>query len=151
MISGQEIKVHFPSGEPDKAEIKSFFTSWFVPIFLGVFGLIFGTIGFIGLRVVSKPNRMREELVVLGRGRKVSMPIGEVAQNFSLKVNGRSPYLIIGQWLDKTTNTIYQFKSESIWYNPTPYMEGKKEVDVYIDPNDVKKYYVDISFLPKKG
>jgi hypothetical protein len=89
--------------------------------------------------------------VLGGKGRKVSMPIGEVTQNFSLKVNGRSPYLIIGQWLDKTTNTVYQFKSESIWYNPTPYLEGKKEVDVYIDPNDLKRYYVDISFLPKRG
>lgn len=151
MVSGQDVKVHFPPGEPDQAEIKSFFTSWFVPIFLGLFASIFGSIGFIGLWVVAKPNRMREQLVELGRGRKVTIPIGEVTQNFSLKVNGRSPYLIIGQWLDKTTNTVYQFKSESIWYNPAPYLEGKKEVDVYIDPNDMKKYYVDISFLPKKG
>lgn len=151
MYTGQEVKVYFPPGEPDKAELKSFFASWFLTLFLGIFWLVFGGVGAIGLFWVSKASRMRQELVVKGKGRKVSVPIGEVNQDFSFKVNGRSPFIIVGQWLDKSSNTVYQFKSEYIWYNPAPYLDGKKEVDVYIDPNDLKRYYLDISFLPKKG
>jgi hypothetical protein len=151
MFEGQQVSVYFPTGQPEKAELKSFFTSWFLTLLLGIFWIVFGCIGGIGLWVSTKPLRMRNELIVMGRGRKVSAPIGEVTKDYSFNVNGRSPYIILAHWHDKPSNTVYQFKSEHIWFNPENYLSEKKEIDVFIDPTDFKRYYVDISFLPKKG
>jgi len=150
MFNGQAVKVHFPSGDPDKAELKSFFSLWFVTLILGIFWVVFGGIGVIGLMLLRRRDQLKQELFIMGRGRKITIPVGEVVHDYSLKVNGRSPYVIVGQWHDKTSNTLHQYKSEYIWYNPAQFLESKKEIDVYIDPNDMKRYYLDISFLPKK-
>lgn len=148
---GDEMTVHFPNGRPQEAEVKSFFTQWFVTLFCGIFVLSFGSIGGIGLMSVIRKDKMKRELFQEGRGRKVSMPLGDVVHDTSFRVNGRSPYVIVCQFHDKARNEIHQYKSEHIWFNPVPFLEGKSEIDVYIDPNDLKRYYVDISFLPKKA
>lgn len=151
MFEGEQVTVYFPKGEPAKAELKSFFASWFMTLLLGIFWVVFGGIGGIGLWFSTKSSRMREELMVMGKGRKVSMPISEVTKDYSFKMNGRSPFVIVAQWHDKSSNTVYQFKSEYIWFNPEMYLTEKKEIDVFIDPNNFKRYYVDVSFLPKQG
>lgn len=150
MEAGQEITVHFPPGEPDKAEIKSFFSLWFLPLFLSIFWIVFGGIGFIGLVRQLDKMKMKRELFDEKRGKRVLVPISEVTQDFSYKVNGRSPFIIVCQYHDSASNTVYQFKSDYIWYNPSPFLETRKELDVYLDPQDLKRYFVDTGFLPKK-
>jgi len=39
-----------------------------------------------------------------------------------------------------------------IWYDPAdpvPYLNGRYPIDVFIDPSDPGKYYMDTSFMPK--
>src|SRR5258706_4375445 len=112
MQSGQAVKVHFPNREPDKAELKSFFSLWLLTLLLGIFWMVFGGIGVIGLLRMRRREQLKEELFIMGRGRKVTMPIGEVIQDFSIKVNNSAPYVIVGQWHDTASNTLHQFKSE---------------------------------------
>jgi len=64
---------------------------------------------------------------------------------------GKHPYVIRCKWMQNSTNKVYYFKSKFIRFNPTTYLGERKQYDVYIDPNDPNKYYMDISFLPKKG
>lgn len=82
-------------------------------------------------------------------GKIVVATINDIYIDTRLKVQGRSPYVISCQWVDPMfRDKIYIFKSESIWFDPREYVNGKTMV-VYIDETDPKKYYVDISFLPK--
>ena len=147
---GKAVVVHFPAGQPDQAEEKSFFSLWFAPLLTGLFALIFGGVGGFGWSSILKRTRLKRELFEMQKGKKVAMPIGDVFYDTSFKYNGRSPYVIVGQFHDKTLNTVHEYRSEYIWYNPTSLLQGRTTVDVWIDPDDPKKYYMDITFLPKK-
>jgi len=63
-------------------------------------------------------------------------------------MNGQNPYRITCQWLDINNNTVYTFKSKSIWYNHEQFIR-QNTIPVYIDPNNPKRHLVDIGFLPK--
>ena len=59
------------------------------------------------------------------------------------------PYAIFAQWYDPATNNIHVFKSQSIWFDPTDHAEIGDGIEVLIDANNPKRYYVDVSFLPE--
>lgn len=151
MRIGDEVVVYFPPDHPEEAEIKGFFNQWFLPLFFSLFALVFGGIGFIGLSKQLKRLNAKRDLFTYGKGRKTSLPITDILVDSSFKVNGRSPYVIICQLNDPISNKVYEYKSYYIWYNPSELLKDRKEIDTYIDPNKLSSYYMDISFLPKKG
>jgi hypothetical protein len=69
-----------------------------------------------------------------------------VEQNKSETIGGQHPYQIISQWLDSRTNKVYVFRSQNISFNPEKFIQ-RKEIQVRIDPDNPKKYSMDISFL----
>ena len=151
MQVGDEVTVYFPPDKPEEAEIKSFFTQWFVPLFLSVFVLVFGGIGFIGGAKQLKRLNAKRDLFTYGKGRKTSLPVNQVIIDSSFKVNGRSPYVIVCQFHDAVSNKMYEFKSDYIWYNPEDFLKDRTGIDIYVDPNNLTYYYMDTSFLPKKA
>ena len=68
----------------------------------------------------------------------------------SLKVNGASPFVIVGQWHDRKTNKVYNFESDNIWYDPSAYV-GPRLLRVMINPANPAQYVMDTSFLPEAG
>ena len=151
MESEQAVTVFFPPNEPGQAEIKSFFSLWFLPLFLSIFGIVFGGIGVIGIMIQKNKSAAKNDLFVLRKGKKLSLPVTSVARNTSYTVNGVNPFIISAQWLDPASNMMHTFKSENIWYDPSQFLGEKNQIDVYIDQNNVKRYYVDITFLPKSA
>jgi hypothetical protein len=81
-------------------------------------------------------------------GRLINAEFTEVALNMQLQVNGRNPFQIIAQWHDSASNQLYIFKSASIWFDPSEFVQNKR-IPVYIDSNNPSQYHMDISFLPK--
>jgi hypothetical protein len=65
-----------------------------------------------------------------------------------VRVHGRSPYQIVSQSSDPASNTVRLWQSENIWFDPSEYIKGEA-IDVLVDPNDPRRYIMDISFLPK--
>ncbi len=72
----------------------------------------------------------------------------EVIVNHSISINNRSPFQIVTQYYEKSTDTVFIFTSADVWYNPTNFVTGRK-VPVYVDKKNYKRYFVDISFLPQ--
>ena len=68
----------------------------------------------------------------------------------STSVNGTYPWRISAQWRDPKTNQLYVFRSERIWFDPRPYLQGET-VDVRINADNPRQYEVDLSFLPTSG
>jgi hypothetical protein len=151
MQGGDAVTVHFPTGQPEEAEIKDFFTLWFFPLFTSVFAFVFGGIGFYGVINQLKRVRAKRDLFTYGRGRKTSLPVTSIIHDSSFKVNGRSPYVILCQYHDPVSNNMFEFKSDYVWYDPAPLLKDRREIDIYVDPNDLKYYYMDTSFLPAKA
>jgi hypothetical protein len=71
-----------------------------------------------------------------------------VELNTNSEVNGLHPFRVLTKWKNPVTNDVHIFHSNNIWFDPSKYMEGTKII-VYIERNNPKKYYLDLSFLPK--
>jgi len=93
-------------------------------------------------QVVNTPDAYLKE-----HGLSVSAEYKFVELNESIEVNGRSPYRIVAEWLDPKTNKPFVFKSGNLWRDPSDHID-QKQITVYVDKNNPKKYSVDTSFLP---
>jgi hypothetical protein len=143
---GERVKVLYQPADPQSARIKSFFHLWFGFLIVFALGLVFAA---IGLTMIFVRARGRKRSAWLHRhGRRVKTAYKGVELNQSLRVNGRSPYQIISQSPDPASNTVRVFESENIWFDPSEYIKTET-IDVLVDPNDPKKYVMDISFLPR--
>lgn len=110
-------------------------------------GSLFALIGgFIVFRQVRK-NRIQHEL--LQAGSAITAQITEVIKDTTVTVNGRSPFAITAQYHDPSTDVIYMFKSNAVWFDPSAFLS--ETITVFVDPSDYKRYYVDIRFLPKRA
>jgi hypothetical protein len=71
-----------------------------------------------------------------------------VELNTNLEVNGQHPFRVLTQWKNPVTSDMHIFHSGNIWFDPSKYLEGTKII-VYMERNNPRKYYLDLSFLPK--
>jgi len=146
---GEEVKVWYNPENPDDVVLGSW-ESWFIPLFFGLFFVVFGGVGFGGL--FGQFAKRKKRVWLRDHGKPIEVEMSGVFVDSSLKVNGRSPWGIQAQWLDNVTNTIYTFESDSIWYDPTNYIgETNKKLRIFIDSDNPKAYWMDTSFLPKAG
>ena len=92
--------------------------------------------------------KKRREKYLKKYGIPIETDFQSVEINTSLEVNGQHPFRVLSQWKNPVTNDVHIFHSNNIWFNPSKYIEGTKII-VYIERNNPKKYYLDLSFLPK--
>jgi Protein of unknown function (DUF3592) len=145
---GQPIDVRFIPNNPSRAKLaNSFMDIWGLTVFCGIFGVVFAGLGFpffwLGIR--DDINEKKAQLYA----KEIEVPIKGIVKNTSITMNGRSPFQIEAQWLNPETNQVHIFKSKNIWYDPSEYCKGT--VIIKADPQNLKKYWMDISFLPKKA
>jgi hypothetical protein len=145
---GQISDVRYLPEDPNNAKMaNSFMDMWFLPVLLGIFGVVFTGLGipFFWLGIKDQINEKKS----LTYSKVIEVPIKSVSQNRSITVNGRSPFQIEAQWLNPDTNEIHIFKSKNFWYDPSDYL-NKETILVKADPMNLKKYWMDVSSLPKK-
>lgn len=146
---GDKVPVYYRGSAPHEARIDSFMEQWFAPLLLGFFALVFGGIalGFL----VAEIRRIRTWRWLEHSGMTVQARIVEVGKDYSLKVNGRSPWVIRAQWQHPVTRAVHVFQSEHLWYDPQPFLAAREEIGVRIDADDPERHRVDIAWLPKKA
>lgn len=96
-------------------------------------------------------NKSRKELLLKENGYSVRAKVVSVELNQNIRMNRRSPYIIVCQWQDPLSSSIHVFKSKNIWFDPSRYIDHSRTINVFCDPNNLKSYVVDISFLPENG
>jgi hypothetical protein len=143
---GDQVEVLYHADAPEKARINSFMSLWFGTLIVGGLGVVFTAVGTA--MVVVPIRRRRLESFLKSNGVPVEATFESVEQNTSMKVNGQSPWRVLAQWLDPATSQVHVFKSDNLWFDPSAYIKDRK-INVFIDRADPKKYYVDLSFLPK--
>jgi hypothetical protein len=141
----EQVTILYDPQQPYNASTSSFASLWLGSIiFLGM-GVMFTSPG-IGFIVWTRLNN-RKNLWLHQNGRRIQAEVKGVELNSSVAVNGVNPYRIACQWLDPASNQVYLFHSGNIWYDPTDYLP--KSLEVLVDPNNLHRYTVEISFLPK--
>jgi hypothetical protein len=146
---GESVTVLVPPADPRNGRIDHWTESGFGILFgLGFFA-IFGGIGLPSLvlwlrRRAGARWAKRAGLLVLTR-------FVEVASDTRIRVNGRSPYRIVSQWHNPRDRKLYRFESEPVWFDPRPFLEGREQIGVKLDPEKPRRYWMDTGFLPEAG
>jgi len=82
-------------------------------------------------------------------GMKVSAEYVTVERNEKYRMGDKNPWLIKCRWTENKTNKEFYFTSKDYSFDPSSHLAGKSRIDVYIDPGDPGKYYMDTSFIPE--
>jgi hypothetical protein len=143
--TGERVEVLYRPLAPRDAKIRAFGSLWGGPIACAVLGSIFFAVG-AGL-IMYSVLEARKAADLKRNGRRVLTTLQRVELNENLKVNGRNPYRVFTQWKNPATSETRIFKSSNVWFDPTSYLNGR-DITVFVERTDPKRYYVDLSFLP---
>lgn len=143
---GQKVEVLYLPAEPHKAEINDFFSLWGIPVMFGVVGGVFFLVG--GGMMLSSSLKARSDQYLRKHGMSIKTEFQRVVMDTSLTVNGRHPFRILTQWQNPSTSAMHIFQSNNLWYDPTSHIKDR-QITVFIERNNPKKYFIDLSFLPK--
>lgn len=111
---------------------------------LGIQSAVWLMIGGIGLAFTL--SRARRDRRLLESGTRIEAHVNDIYQDRSISYNGRHPFRIACEYRDDATNTIYVFRSNPLWFDPTPYLTSGK-IEVCVDYDNYKKYVVDTGNL----
>lgn len=142
---GQKVEVFYLPAEPHNARIHDFFSLWGVALLLGLVGGVFFLTGG-GMMLVSS-LRARNDQYLREQGISIKTEFQRVIMDTSLAVNGRHPFRILSQWQNPSTSQMHIFQSNDLWYDPTSHIKNR-QITVFIERNNPRKYVVDLSFLP---
>lgn len=142
---GEVVEVLYAEASPNEAKINSYFSIWAVTTILGVLGFIF--IITSSWKITYSNIREKRISRLKDTGLRILASYQSVELNKSFEINERNPYQIHTQWINPSTSKVHIFKSENIWFNPSEYIVSD-QLTVYLDQDNFKKYYVDITFLP---
>lgn len=143
---GQKVEVLYRPTNPQDAKINGFFSLWGGPTILSGVGGVFFIVG-AGI-ILAGSLRNRKDEFLRKNGTPIETDFQGVEKNTAFSVNGKHPFLVLTQWLNPATSELHIFKSNNLWFDPTSFIKTKK-ITVFIEKNNPKKYFVDLSFLPR--
>ncbi|MEO9462084.1 MAG: DUF3592 domain-containing protein [Marinomonas sp.] len=138
---GGPVDVIYDPDAPGDAGIDSFMYRYFLLLIFAGMGGLFALIG--GAMLLSHLRRKRTIEHLYARGMRIEMPFTRCYVNTSLRINGRSPYVVEAQGTHPITGKFACFQSEPIWLNLSSALDGQK-VPVLIDPNSPKDHVIDL-------
>ena len=144
---GKDIEIYYDKNNPLQISTK---TKDLLFLMFPGFGLIFFCVGAIPLIISEKKKLLNKRLV--NEGTRINTTFVEAELNTSYHVNGNNPYRIICEWNNPSDGKKYLFKSENIWFDPNETISenNMNTFPVYVDMEDMKKYYIDVSDLLDK-
>jgi Protein of unknown function (DUF3592) len=143
---GDTVEVLYDPDDPEDAKLAGFFNLWGLPLIAGALGAAFAGIGGYLVHRTRAPSR--EDIQWLRRhGRRVEGRLPRVVEG-DVVVNEQTPYRIEIDVHEPMRGPPRVLRSEYLWFDPAEHLKDRETVDVYIDPEDLERYYVDVSFLP---
>lgn len=116
-------------------------------IFYAVFGLlgaVFLGLGIALLYLEREKHKITQK--VYDEGKYVLAEIVAIKQNMNVSINGVHPCYVECKFINPDDNQEYIFKSRNYTEN-LDRLINNKEVKVYINPDNLEDYYVDIEEL----
>jgi hypothetical protein len=141
---GDNVKIWYDQASPEKVDFGDTVGYNMRGVLAGGFLFIFCFYFFIKLSFNDISKRK-----LINSGMKISAEFVSVERNEKYRMGDNNPWVIKCKWLDSRNNREYFFKSKDYTIDPAPYLNGRYHLDVFIDPADPGKYYMDTSFMPK--
>lgn len=120
---------------------------------LGLVALPGGIFLVLGLAFLGTIARIRRDRTWLQEnGRIIEADLLGVQYDTRVRVNGRCPLVLQCQAVNPADGKVYLFESDSLWFDPTPFLDGRDKVPVLVDPDDYHRYQVlTEDVLPEQG
>ncbi|NSL87250.1 DUF3592 domain-containing protein [Chitinophaga sp. Mgbs1] len=146
--TGEQVRVYYNPKNPDEAKIGGW-GEYMGVLITGGLGLIFTLIGG-GYYIAVQMQRSRRNRL-MQTGMLVQAGAIKVDVNRNITVNRQHPYFIRCEWKDTLTGQTHSFKSGFIWQDPSPLLRADTRINVYIDRDHPRKYYVDVTPFETRG
>ena len=114
-----------------------------LPIIFTGLGLVFVAIGVPFLVIGIKKSRNKKR--VISEGNYIYAKVVEIRPNYSVRINGRHPYVAVCEYVDPYGGGVHVFTSDNMMYCPETALDT--EVRVYVDRNNYGIYAVDTSSI----
>ena len=140
MYEGKELTLYVDPDSPRKIETAEGNRTLLIVVFaVGGFLTIVGipTILTSYLRKL-KNNKLAET------GQHIYGTIESIERDTSVTVNGRHPFRVYCNYKNPADGMTYKFKSDCLYFNPNDSYKVGDSVDVFVNPDNYKKYYVEI-------
>jgi hypothetical protein len=141
--TGDVVTIWYNPATPEKIDFGDTIGYNMRGVIIGGFIFIICFVLFIRAAIKDSANKK-----LLQTGMKIAVEYS-VVRNEKYRMGDRNPWVIRGRWVDDRNNQEYFFASKDYTIDPTPYLAGKDFVEVYIDPADPGKYFMDTSLMPK--
>lgn len=113
-------------------------------------GLVFFLVGIGMMAAISRQRKLRRWLEE--NGRTIQADIIGVQYDTRVRMNGRCPFVLQCQARNADDGKVYVFESDSLWFDPTPFLDGRTTMPVLVDPDDYHRYrVVTEGILPEQG
>lgn len=121
-----------------------------VLLFFAAVGLVFFLVGIGMMAAISRQRKLRRWLEE--NGRTIQADIVGVQYDTRVQMNGRCPFVLQCQARNADDGKVYVFESDSLWFDPTPFLDGRTTMPVLVDPDDYHRYHVCTEgILPEQG
>ena len=113
-------------------------------------GMVFFFVGIGMMAALSRRRRLR--LWLEENGRTIQADIIGVQYDTRVRLNGRCPLVLQCQARNSADGKVYVFESDSLWFDPTPFLDGRTVLPVLVDPDNYRRYHVCTEgILPEQG
>jgi hypothetical protein len=144
VVPGDRVEVWYNQRNPQRIDFGDTVSYNMRGTVIGVLILVLGLYFFF--KYFMKEASARR---LIRKGLKISAELVLVGRNEKYRMGDNNPWYIKCRWIDTRDNHEYFFFSKDFIIDPTQYMSGKTSIDVYIDPENPKLYFMDTSFMPK--
>lgn len=113
------------------------------------FGAVFAGLATVNIIRSIKKYKKRRELIT--QGRVIYAIAEEVVLDYSVRVNGKYPFILCCVYEDEYTGVKFTFRSKEMWDDPTFLFPKGSQVPVYVNGRDYSEYYVDVDKVRQVG
>ena len=144
---GDQVEVLYDPDDPYDAKLSGIFHVWLPPAVSAILGPCFIYSAWY-IRRRTRLMSVADAEWLRAHGHRLNGESPRVVTD-SFEIQGRSPFRLEVDVHDATRDEVRVLTSEAIWFDPTPHLENRKTLDVFVDPARPERYLVDISFLPR--
>lgn len=146
---GDKVQLFYDVRNPQKVVIDAWADRWLFPLAFGGLGSIFLLLGLGGLFKIWRADQMA--LALQQFGLPIMANLKTIQWDTHIRMNGKMPWRAVAEWRNPKDDRVYTFKSVRIFGNPvqkfgkTSFSETD-QVEVFVDPSNPQKYWMNLSF-----
>jgi hypothetical protein len=140
---GDKVKTWYDPASPQKIDFGDTISYNMRGVLAAGIVFLFGFYYFIRYSLSDRKNKN-----LVRSGMKIAAEFVSVEKNEKYRMGENNPWVIKCRWIDSRNNQEYFFVSKDYTIDPVPYLNGRSHVDIFVDPANPGKYYMDTPFMP---